>query len=54
MPRTDQKSVTLPLKDYTLAVREAEKQGKTPTRWIRDQIHQGVTNIVEQPVEVTV
>ena len=53
MARKDQKSVTIPLRDYELAEREAEKENKTPTRWIREQIHQAVgLETVEPPQEV--
>jgi len=49
MPRKYQKSVTIPLAEWLLAVREAEKEGKRPTRWIREQIQRGAE--VEVPVE---
>jgi len=50
MPREYQKSVTIPVEDWKLAVREARKEEKKPTRWIREQIRRGAEQ-VEVPAE---
>jgi len=49
VPRQDQKSVTIPVEDWELAVREAQKEEKKPTTWIREQIRRGAK--VEVPAE---
>lgn len=40
--RLDQKSVTIRMDEWKLAERVAEKQGKAPTRWIREVIQRAV------------
>jgi len=49
MARKDQKSVTIPLAEWEMAEREAEKEGKKPTTWIRELIQGALEQVV--PVE---
>jgi len=50
MPRKYQKSITIPLKEWELAEREAEKEGKKPTTWIRELIKEALEQV--EPLEV--
>jgi len=45
MPRKDQKSVTIPLSEWKIAERGGQKEEKSPTRWIRDQILKGAVEL---------
>ena len=45
MARKDQKSVTIPLAEWEMAEREAEKEGKKPTTWIRDLIKEALEQV---------
>jgi len=49
MPHVNQKSVTIPLKEWKIAVCASQKEEKNPTRWIREQILRGAN--VEQEVQ---